>query len=583
MIKKTHEKLARLIYDFLPVNQQNLISLKNFIKGSIYPDVYLPYRLIQHDYKGSFDLVMTLINDIILNKQSKQDLGFKLGIISHFLADYACAYHSNPAYKYKHYAHRLYELRIHNYINELNLNEAPKIESLKTFQTDIEFYLEYNQAKDVLANPKRDLHHALSLASSLVSLVLEEYAVSINQNSFANIISQRIVIFSDTYFPHVNGVSNTLSQYLQFLKKTRQPYLLISPKYKSIHWDKELGFNIHKVRSIKFPFYPTAKVPLPSKKKLTKILDEFKPDIIHAMTEFSLGYFGMKYARSHNIPFVSNFSSYFDIGLKHYKIGFLKRPLNNYLRWFHNKADLTTCPSDVTRDYLLDIGIAPVKVFTRGVDRKVFSPSFRSINLRKTWDAENKTVFLYVGRISGEKDIYVLCQAYKYLSEEVREKTKLVITGDGPILKKLIRNYPEITFTGQLTGVELSKHYASSDVFVFPSASETFGNVCLEAMSSGLPAIVVNQGGVKTFVKDRVNGLVVEPKDSEEFQKAMVLMVLNSNLRNSLTVKAIETAKERTWDEVFSKLLLDYSLVLNQVPKLESKYDYIYQETRNVI
>jgi glycosyltransferase involved in cell wall biosynthesis len=583
MIKKTHEFLAKIIYDNLPDNQKRLISVKHFLKGSIYPDIYLPYRLMQHDYKGSFNLVMSLINSIILNKHSKKDLGFKLGIISHFLADYTCAYHSNTAYKYKHYAHRLYELRIHSYLSELSLNESPKIESLKSIKSDIEFYLEYNQVKDVLANPKRDLHHAFSLASSLVSLVLEEHSISLNRNSFANTISQRVVIFSDTYFPHVNGVSNTLFQYLQFLKKTRQPYLLISPKYKSIYWDKELGFNIHKVKSIKFPFYPTAKVPLPNKKKLKRILDDFKPDIIHCMTEFSLGYFGMRYAKSHNIPIVSNFSSYFDRGLKHYKIGFLKRPLNNYLKWFHNKADLTTCPSEVTKDYLLDTGIYPVKVFTRGVDRNVFSPNYKSQELRKNWDAEDKTVFLYVGRISGEKDIYVLCQAYKYLSDEIKSRTKLVVTGDGPILKKLIKTYPEIIFTGQKTQEELSKHYASADVFVFPSSSETFGNVCLEAMSSGLPAIVVDQGGVKTFVKDGVNGLVVKPKDSEEFQNALLVMAINKKLRLALAKKALETAKERTWEDVFSKLQFDYNITLNQVPEIECKYDYIYQETRNVI
>ncbi len=584
MIKKTHERIIKHVYEKLTFSEQNELSLKYLIKGSKHPDLYLPYRLMQHDYKGSIRLVKELINQVITKEMSTESRSMKLGIISHFVSDYACSFHSNPRYKYKHHLHRLYETRLNKYCEEIkfDINESSMILSLETLDNDLEFYLDYNQSKDVVANHKRDLYHAISLSYSIVKLVLEAYISSkAVQSSFIN--KQRIAIFSDTYFPHVNGVSNTLFQYLKYLKKTSQPYLLIIPKYRTLDWDKELGYHIHKVKSVRFLFYPSAMVPIPGKRSLTKVLDDFSPDVIHTFTEFNLGYFGLKYARRRDIPIISNYSTYFHLGVKHYRMQFVAKPLNTYLKWYHSKADLTTCPSEMTKEYLDNLGITPVKVFSRGVDRDRFSPAYRSDSLREEWNATKKVVFLFVSRISAEKDIYLLCQTYKYLPKKYRAMSELVVTGDGPLLAKLRNDFPEIIFTGQKTKEELAKVYASSDIFVFPSATETFGNVVLEAMASGLPCIVVNEGGVLATVKHMKNGIIIQPKEREQLQEAMITLLINKHIRDTLATNAILTAKKRVWDEIFERLIQNYQDLSSEKQFCQLYGDFSYIETSKTV
>jgi glycosyltransferase involved in cell wall biosynthesis len=557
MLKRTHEKIISLLYEEMPDHQKNRISFPHLFSGSTYPDRYLPYRVMIHDYKGSIKLVMSLITDLVSNTQTPEEFGKKLGIVSHFLIDCTTAFHANPRYRTKHLRHRIYEIEIDRCWTDFQNTGGPIISSLETIERDIEAYLDHYQSRAVLADPMRDLEHGVSMTRSLFALILRAYAREEDYRKRIDHGLPRVAIVSDTYFPHVNGVSNTIHEMVTHFKKTGQPYVVIAPTYKKPAWTKRMGITMRTVPSIKFPLYPDAVVSLPGKRGIKRIFDDFQPDVIHCLTEFNLGLSALRYGKKRHIPIVSNYSSHFHLNTKHMKIGFITKPLNRYLSWFHDQADLTTCPSNITKAYLEEQGMTDVVVFSRGVDPNRFDPTHRSETLRASWKAEKKRVFLYVGRISGEKDLDVLLEAWTSLPEDIKIMSKMVVTGNGPILKRLKEAYPDVIFTGQKTGKELSKIYASADVFAFPSAFETFGNVVLEAMSSGLPVIVADEGGVLDMAKDGFNGLIAKARDVSSFQEKMTEMIQSDDLFR-LRNHALMTAEDRTWSKVLNRLNADY-------------------------
>ncbi len=560
MFLSTHTKISKEIYKNLPKETQDLLSLDDLIKGSIHPDRNLSLRLMMHNFRGSIDYILNLANEIITEEHTPKKLSFKLGVIGHFLQDMSCAYNSNPTYIPKFSTHKAYKEGLDKFdIESLDYSVGYKINTLDKAYYEIKEYIETKHDAKIKANQKWDLINALSLTSSIYDLILEEYKVQLSKNFSRDLNKHTVVIFSDTYYPHINGVSNTIKQYITYLKTNNYPYLLVCPKYDNRLWEMEMGFNIYHVNAFKFPFYPSTRVSVPFRDQLYKILNKLKPDVIHALTEFNLGLFGQRYAENKGIPFVSNYSSYFHIQLKHYNLGMVEKPVGRYLDWFHTRADLTTTPSPMSKDYLLNNGLDHVEVFSRGVDRTKFHPRFRSEALRKEWNATDKTVYLFSGRVSGEKDITVLCDAYETMPQALKDKAVVVVAGDGPELEELSIKYPEVIFTGFKTGVDLSKIYASADVFAFPSWSETFGNVVLESLGSGVPAIVVNQGGVLYQIENDVNGIIVPKQDVKAFQEAMIKLMLDKDLLEKYRQGALKTADERTWRSVFNKLQKDFT------------------------
>ncbi|MFP4177827.1 MAG: glycosyltransferase family 4 protein, partial [Acholeplasmataceae bacterium] len=546
-----------MLYEELPDHHKDRVSYCHLFRGSTYPDRYLPYRVKIHDYKGSIGLVMSVITDLVSNPQTPEEFGKKLGIVSHFLIDYTTAFHANPRYRTKHLRHRAYEIRVDRCWQDFHNTGGPVISSLETVERDIEAYLDHYQSRAVLADPMRDLEHAVSMTRSLFDLIFAAYAKEEEYRKDIDHGLPRVAIVSDTYYPHVNGVSNTIHEMVSHFKRTGQPYILIAPAYKKPVWSKRMGVRMRTVPSIKFPLYPDAVISLPGKRNINRILDAFQPDVIHCLTEFNLGLSALRYGKKRGIPVLSNYSSHFHLNTKHLKIGFITKPLTRYLAWFHGQADLTTCPSNVTKAFLEEQGMENVVVFSRGVDPHRFDPAYRSEKLRKSWRAENKRVFLYVGRVSGEKDLDVLLEAWNSLPEDLRTESRMVVTGSGPILKRMQEDYPDVVFTGQKTGEELSRIYASADVFAFPSAFETFGNVVLEAMSSGLPVIVADEGGVLEMAEDRTNGLIARAKDVSSFKEKLTEMIRTDDL-SRFQQSALATASDRTWPKVFERLNEDY-------------------------
>ncbi len=369
----------------------------------------------------------------------------------------------------------------------------------------------------------------------------------------------RVALFTDTYLPQINGVTNTLKKLIQYFKETGVAYKVFAPQYE----DEKRDYHIEHFYSIKFFLYPETRIAFPNSQRLASALKDFSPDIIHIMTEMNMGLAGLRLGKKYHIPTISNYTTNFSQYTPYYNLNFLKQPVWSYLKWFHLQNDMTLCPSHAAQRLLALHEVTNTGIFSRGIDTEAFRPDFRSRELRKQLELENKTVFLYVGRVSAEKDLDILCKSYQKIKENYPEQAALIITGDGPALEDCKKNFPDDTvFTGFKTGMELAVMYASCDIFVCPSSTETFGNVILEAMASGAPVIGADALGVGEIIDHGTNGIKFEPRNYEELYQCMERLLLSDSLQKQLSRNGLIYAGLKTWEHEFENLLAAYSTVI---------------------
>lgn len=368
----------------------------------------------------------------------------------------------------------------------------------------------------------------------------------------------KVAIFTDTYLPQVNGVVSTLLKLIEFFNKNNIEYRIIAPKVNNELEDEKTI----RMKSFKFILYPDFRITVPNYLLICRELDNFNPDIIHVITEYSLGLCGLRYAKSRSIPIVSSFETNVPQYMEYYHLSLLKNKSWVFYRWFHRKCNKTYCPSQATKKLLLDKGINNVAVWDRGIELERFSPKYRDNNLRKALRIEEKVVFLYVGRVSPEKNLKLFLQVANELNIKYRDKVHFIIVGDGPSLNEIKKEAPSnMMFTGFLKGVELSKIYASSDVFMFTSTTETLGLVLLEAMASGLAVIACNEGGASDNLTDGYNCIACG-ENKNEFYNAAEKMILNPLLREKLSKNAAKFKVTKKWEVSFNKLVDSYKEML---------------------
>ncbi|MGM0499918.1 MAG: glycosyltransferase family 4 protein [Bacillota bacterium] len=372
----------------------------------------------------------------------------------------------------------------------------------------------------------------------------------------------KIAIFTDTFSPQINGVTKNLDRLLNYFSAAGIEYRVFAPetepKIDNIH-EK----NVHRMKSLNFFLYPELKFSLPNYLKIKSKLLKFNPDLIHLITPFNIGLTGLYAARQNNTPIVASYHTNFDQYLDYYNINFLEKAAWKYLRWFHDQALRNYCPSEETKNELAKKDFINLDIWGRGIDAELFSPEHRDQKFIQQHNLEEKISILYVGRIAREKNLSLLMDSFKKLNKKYKEQIELIITGDGPELKKLKNNAPEnVIFTGFKKGLELSKIYASADVFAFPSVTETYGNVVIEAMASGLPVVAVLAGGVKENLLNSYNGLAAENNDVAEFSSKLEKLIINDKLRDSLAHNARKYALEKSWDHIFEKMHRSYQKVI---------------------
>lgn len=382
----------------------------------------------------------------------------------------------------------------------------------------------------------------------------------------------KVAIFSDTYFPQVNGVAQTLKRLGNHLEKQKIPYQVYSPENKS----SSIYPNINQFPSLPFFLYPECRTVITNPKKIENNLKQFKPDLIHLATPYMMGLYGLFAAKKLNIPVVSSYHTNFDQYLKYYHASLLEPFLWKYLKWFHQSTAKIFVPSKETQRKLESLNFSDLKVWGRGIDSHLFKPNTDAKEqIKRKFHIREKHILLFVGRLAPEKDLDTLNKIVDKLPSNIKESVHWLIVGDGPSKdfwrekEKLQKN---ITLTGYIKGDELARIYAGADLFVFPSYTETFGNVVLESMACGTPAIVANEGGVKEFVIDNVNGRICEKQNTESFLQAISDLLCDDKLRLSMGRKARSYALTQSWDTIFDGLVSDYYEVVQSSQKLNKKY-----------
>jgi glycosyltransferase involved in cell wall biosynthesis len=375
----------------------------------------------------------------------------------------------------------------------------------------------------------------------------------------------KIAFFTDTYLPEVNGLANTVAKLGAYLDERHVHQLIIAPDYDGKNPDCDSAYRkVRRYKGIVTSLSPKSRLAFPAFWNINKICDNFMPDIIHVTTEFGLGFRGMRYALSRNIPLVMSFHTDYCKYLKYHNLEFGRPIVENYLAWFYRFSARTLVPSQHTLGELFDKGYRNLDIWSRGIDASSFNPGYRNEELRKSL-GEGKFIFLYVGRLSAEKSLDLLLHAAQELENRFPGKTMFVFTGDGPYAE-IIRNstLPNTVFTGFKQGRDLSELYASADCFAFPSATETFGNVVLEAMASRLPVAAVSGGGVTDFLSHNQNALLCTPDDTEAFTANLVAVMENHDLRERLADNALKTALSRDWNRIFDGLFNVYTDTIDE-------------------
>ncbi|MCL4392006.1 glycosyltransferase family 1 protein [Patescibacteria group bacterium] len=312
------------------------------------------------------------------------------------------------------------------------------------------------------------------------------------------------------------------------------------------------------VPSMKFPLYPEYRFPVCGERSFEKELDAFHPDILHIHSPDTGAWSALKYAKKRTLPVVATHHTDFPKYLSYYHLGFLDKFVWFLLRSLYNRVAVVTTQSDVVALDLKKHGIRNIVTIGWGVDLERFNPRFRSDLWRQdTLHGEASSMVLCVCRLTWEKDLRTLSAAYVLLKEKRRD-FRMVVVGDGPARKGLEALMPGAVFTGRLEGSELSRAYASSDVFLFPSTTETFGSVTLEAMASGVIPVVADEGGSKSVVRNGEDGFLARPKDARDFSEKVNFLLDHPDARQKMKDTAVRSAHGMSWSATFERFLSEY-------------------------
>ena len=357
----------------------------------------------------------------------------------------------------------------------------------------------------------------------------------------------RIAVVTETWPPEVNGVALTLSKLINHMSLRRHTIQLIRPRQdKHDTGSQNAGWSEILLRGLPIPRYPELKLGFPSKKSLIKAWSVKRPDLVHIATEGPLGWSALQAARVLRLPVTSDFRTNFHSYSQHYGVGWLSKPIVAYLRKFHNRTLCTMVPTQALKNQLQAAGFENLRVVARGVDAKLFNPDKRSPELRAQWQADDSTlVLLSVGRLAAEKNLDLIVSTYQALVKSGKN-VKLVFAGDGPYRAKLQADCPQAIFMGMCTHTQLAAIYASCDLFLFQSLTETFGNVTLEAMASGTPVLAFDCAAATELIQDHTNGWLVQGENGQDYVRKA--LTLTENPQHLIDVKAQTHTSIRPWD-----------------------------------
>ena len=365
----------------------------------------------------------------------------------------------------------------------------------------------------------------------------------------------RIAVVTETWPPEVNGVALTLSRLIQELSQRQHTIQLLRPRQDRHETESHReGWSELLLKGMPIPRYPQLKLGFPSKKSLVQAWSLQRPDLVHIATEGPLGWSALQAARVLRLPVTSDFRTNFQSYSKHYGVGWLQKPIVAYLRKFHNRTLCTMVPTQAMHDQLKILGFHNLQVVARGVDTKLFTPDKRSASLRDQWHADDQTlVILSVGRLAAEKNLDLTVKTYQAMKQNNRP-VKLVFCGDGPYRAKLQAECPDAIFMGMATQAQLAVAYASADLFMFPSLTETFGNVTLEALASGTPVLAFDCAAAKEVIDDGHNGWLVPGEDAQRFVLRALAITQKASTLHEVQLNAAASIRKWEWSSIATEV-----------------------------
>ncbi len=375
----------------------------------------------------------------------------------------------------------------------------------------------------------------------------------------------KIAFFTETFLPKVDGIVTRLTKTIEFLTKNGDEVIVFCPEGCP---DSYKGATIVGVAAMPLPLYPELKLGLPGPAVSDK-LEEFKPDLIHVVNPAVLGLGGIWLAKTNNIPLIASYHTHLPKYLEHYGMGMLEPLLWELLKAAHNQALLNLCTSTAMVNELEEKGIQRTALWQRGVDTTNFRPELRSEKMReKLFGKYQKTnsLLIYVGRLSAEKQI----ERIKPVLDNIPGAC-LALVGDGPYrgqLEKIFEN-TQTSFIGYLSGEELASAYASGDIFLFPSSTETLGLVLLEAMAAGCPVIGANKGGIPDIIDDGINGCLYNPDEKDNGERSLIeatkKILVDNNKKETMRKAARKEAEKWDWNQATLQLQNYYSETLKNI------------------
>lgn len=379
-----------------------------------------------------------------------------------------------------------------------------------------------------------------------------------------------LTFVTETFPPEINGVAMTVGRIASELAGRGHAVTVWRPERPDLPPASGLSvFNERFVSGIPIPGYPLLRFGLPAGRKLRRAWQSDRPDLVHVVTEGPLGASAVNTARRMNVPVTSSFHTNFHTYTAHYGFGLFRRAALAWLRAFHNRTRCTFVPTAELRVELEGLGFHRLLTLSRGVDLTHFSPDRRSAELRASWGAgPDDPVVLHVGRMAAEKNYPLLLRSFAAM-QAANPRVRCVLAGEGPLKASLARAHPEHTFIGFFSREEIGRYYASADVYIHASLSETFGNVLTEALASGLAVAGFDYAAARQFITHEVNGLTIPRHDPDALIAAAVRLATDRALRDRLRSQARQPLLEQTWDRVIDRFEADLaSVIQSRTPPL---------------
>ena len=370
----------------------------------------------------------------------------------------------------------------------------------------------------------------------------------------------KVAFFAEILIEEFDGASRTMFQLIKRINAEQFKFLFIY----GAGPDDIMGFEGLRIPSVNIPLNSTYTMALPDLaiSSIKEKLQQFKPDVIHIATPSILGNFALKYAVKNKIPVISiyhtHFISYIDYYLKHvpFLINKVRKMVASRQKVFYNQCDLIYVPSETIGEELIAIGIqsSRMNLWKRGIDTTLFSPKNKNPAIMRKLTGNDWPTIMFASRLVWEKNLETLFKIYDELQDQ---QVNFLIVGDGIAgtnCKAMMKN---AVLTGKVDHQTLATLYASATIFLFPSVSETYGNVVIEAMASGLPCVIADGGGSRDFIRQGVNGFKCEPYHAADYAEKIVFLLKNKELREQFSENGLHLSKQLSWEQLAERYFED--------------------------